>query len=283
VRRESFLERVPRSAFIWTSLLLFFAAFGLVLGPVLALLGVLGLDRGRALSARMAQDGFRGFLAWCGVVSYPRFRGRIPRGGPFVVVSNHASGMDTCCVLAFSPKPLRLVAKYGLWEVPLVGFAVWASGAIFLREERAIGSLDASSVLEEPIRAIRSGISVAFFPEGTRARGRGIRRFRAGAFEVAAATGAPVLPIVIVGTGEFMPAPGVHPLGPYRVTVEILEPRRVEGDLDAFRRSVRDEVAARHAAILAEPFHAPTRADMTTVPTSPEEQESRERSLTSAS
>ena len=283
MRRESFLERLPRSVYIWTSLLLLFAAFALLLGPVFMVLGLCGLDRGRAFSARAAQMGFHGLLAWCGLVSYPRVRGHVPRGGPFVVVSNHASGMDTCCVMAFSPKPLRQVAKYGLWEVPLVGLAVWASGAIFLREERAIGSLDATSVLEEPIRAIRAGTSVAFFPEGTRARGRGIRRFRAGAFEVAAATGVPVLPIVIVGSGEFMPAPGVHPLGPYRVTVEILAPRRVEGDLDTFRRSLRDEVAARYAAILAEPFHAPTRAEMTKVPTSPEALESRERSLTPAS
>jgi len=282
VRRETFLERLPRSVFIWTSLLVLFAAFGLVLGPLLGLLGALGLDRDRKRSADLAQRGFHGFLVWCGLVSYPRVRGRVPRGGPFVVVSNHESGMDTCCVLALSPRPLRLVAKYGLWEVPLVGLAVWASGAIFLREERAIGSLDPTEVLDEPIRAIESGVSVAFFPEGSRARGRGVRRFRRGAFEVAAATGVPVLPIVIVGSGEFMPAPGVHPLGPYRVTVELLEPRRIEGNLDEFRRSLREEVAARHAAILAEPFHAPTRAERMSVPTSPADVESRERSVTAA-
>ncbi|MEZ0227917.1 MAG: lysophospholipid acyltransferase family protein, partial [Planctomycetota bacterium] len=105
-------------------------------------------------------------------------------------------------------------------------------------------------------------------------------RFKKGAFEVAAATGAPVLPLVIVGSGVFMPPGGVVPLGPYRITLEFLPPRRIEGDVDEFRRKLRDEIAARHSAILAEPFHAPTRAEMVNVPTSDPAEESLERTVT---
>jgi len=285
VKREPLLERLPRSVFVWTGLLVLFASFALLAGPPVALAYALGLDRDRRVAARLGQAGFRGFLAWCSWVGLARVRGRVPRARArgFVIVSNHESSLDTCLVLAFAPRPTRLVSKAANRRIPIVGLAAWASGILFLPEERALGAGDgAPSVIGEAVSAIESGVSVAFFAEGSRSRGRGVRRFRKGAFEVAVATGAEVLPAVIVGSGEFMPPGGVVPLGPYRITVELLPPRRIEGDPDAFRRALRAEIAARHAAILAEPFHAPTRRERATMPISPPDVESVARTFTTA-
>jgi 1-acyl-sn-glycerol-3-phosphate acyltransferase len=266
MRRESFSDKLPRSVFVWYSLLFQFTIWAFVVAPCMAVLVALGLDPERRRSAWIAHQGFRAYLAWATLIGVARLRGPVPKGGPFIVVSNHESGLDTCLVLAFAPPPVRLVSKAANRRVPIVGLAAWGSGIIFLPEERG---LEASGLgpLEEARRTLERGVSVAFFVEGSRSRGRGVRRFRRGAFELAAATGVPVLPMVIVGSGEFMPPGGPQPLGPYCITAELLAPRRVEGDVDEFRRSLRAEIAARHAAILAEPFHAPTRSERTIVPT----------------
>lgn len=280
---ESLAERLPRSVYVWLGLLTLFAGFAVFVGPLVALLVALGLDPERRYSTRMGQWGFKGFLTCCACVGLARVRGNVPRSGPFVVVSNHESGVDTCLVLAFSPRPTRLVSKAANRRLPIVGLAAWASGVLFLPEERTLSaSDDAAPIIEEAVRVVRRGVSVAFFPEGSRSRGRGVRRFRKGAFEVAAATGAPVLPMVIVGSGAFMPPGRPGPLGPYRLTVEFLPARRVEGDVDEFRRALRHEVAARHAAILAEPFHAPTRAEIAMIPISEPAAESRARTFTTS-
>jgi 1-acyl-sn-glycerol-3-phosphate acyltransferase len=276
VKPEGLLPRLPRSVFVWVSLLGLFASFAVFAAPVVFVLVALGLDPDRRWTTRVGQAGFRGLLTWCTWIGLARVRGERPRRGTFVVASNHESSLDTCLALAFAPRPTRLVSKAANRRLPIVGPAAWASGVLFLSEEPG-------ALLDEAIRSVQRGVSVAFFAEGSRSRGRGVRRYRKGAFEVAAATGAPVLPVVIVGSGEFMPPGWPGPLGPYRITVEFLPARRVEGDPTAFARALRAEVAARHAAILAEPFHAPTRTERATMPiSSPEGVESLERAETTA-
>jgi 1-acyl-sn-glycerol-3-phosphate acyltransferase len=272
VKPETRWDKLPRTVYVWTGLLVLFVGFAVLFAPWLLLLHALGLDPARKLAARVTAAGFRGFLVWTTWVGVARVRGFEGLEGPFVVAANHESNLDICLVMAYSPRPTRLVAKAALRRVPVVGAAVLGSGSIFTEDDPHLttaGVGDDTPVLDEGIRAIERGCSVAFFPEGTRSRGRGVRRFRKGAFELAAATGAPILPVVIVGSGEFMPAGGVLPLGPFCITVEALSPRRVTGDPDAFRRALRHEIAAAHARILAEPFHAPTRRERSTVPTLP--------------
>jgi 1-acyl-sn-glycerol-3-phosphate acyltransferase len=269
-RRESVLDKLPRSVHVWLGLLALFTTFAFGIGPFLALYQALGGDPDRRLAATITSWGFRGFLNWTLVTGFPRMRGleHVRGAGPFVVVANHESDLDVCLVSAFSPRPTRLVSKAANKRVPLVAQAATAAGCLFAGGEE-------HSFLADATGAVRAGVSVAFFPEGTRSRGRGIRRFHKGAFEVAAETGAPILPLVIVGSGVFMPAGGINLLGPFRVTLEALAPRRIEGDRDEFRRALRSEMAAAHARILAEPFHEPSRRERSTIPAaSPEAVES---------
>ncbi len=292
MKPETFLEKLPRSVYVHLGLLALFAGYAFLFGPFVLLFVLLGFDPERRHTARLGQFGFRGFLTWCVWMTQERVRGHIPKEGSrdsaYVIVSNHESSLDTCLSLAFAPRPARLVSKQSNRRIPIIGLAAWASGILFLPEpaladDREVGTIgDVGATIEEAVRCIERGVSVIFFAEGSRARGKGIRRFKKGAFEVAAATGAPILPMVIVGSGVFMPVGGVVPLGPYRITIEFLAPRRIEGDVDEFRRKLRQEIAARHAEILAEPFHAPTRAEIASVPTSAPAEESLERTVTTS-
>jgi 1-acyl-sn-glycerol-3-phosphate acyltransferase len=251
VIRESALARVPRSLWVWSGLAITFLGFILFWAPQLLLLRALGGDPERTFAAWFAASGLRAFLAWNAGIGRTRVRGarRLRGRGPFVVVSNHESYLDSAILMAHLPLPLRLVSKAEIRAIPVLGAVAEVAGVIFAKR----GDEDdaPASVVADAARAVRGGASVAFFPEGTRSRGRGILRFRKGAFEVARLTGVPVLPVVLVGTGAFMP-PGSWLLGRFDVTLEVLAPRPVEGDDLSFRQGLREEMVRAQGRILAE-------------------------------
>ena len=75
------------------------------------------------------------------------------------------------------------------------------------------------------VDALASGRSLLVFPEGTTADGDAMLPFRNGAFRAAARTGCRVVPIVLRGTREMMPA-GRTLLADVPIPIEILEPIR---------------------------------------------------------
>lgn len=60
-------------------------------------------------------------------------------------------------------------------------------------------------VLERCAALVERGVSVFFFPEGTRSKDGVLKQFKPGAFVVAARNGAPVVPVTIKHTGFLMP------------------------------------------------------------------------------
>jgi 1-acyl-sn-glycerol-3-phosphate acyltransferase len=81
-------------------------------------------------------------------------------------------------------------------------------GAVFVERFDAAGSVEDTGVLEARARA---GEAFVVFPEGTLRRAPGLLPFKLGAFVVAAHTGAPIIPVALVGTrsllrdGEWLP------------------------------------------------------------------------------
>ncbi|MFO0736070.1 MAG: lysophospholipid acyltransferase family protein [Labilithrix sp.] len=119
----------------------------------------------------------------------------------YVVVANHESQADPF-LLSWLPFDMRWVAKEELFKPPLVGWLMTFGGDIPLR--RGQGD-SVRKMLDECERAIRGGISVMLFPEGTRTRDGSLLPFKDGAFSLAIRTGAPVLPVALTGTREMRP------------------------------------------------------------------------------
>ncbi|KAE8700436.1 Cyclic nucleotide gated channel 5 isoform 1 [Hibiscus syriacus] len=89
----------------------------------------------------------------------------------------------------------------------------WASATVapfFKIEYEGLENLPSHDAPAECLKRcmdlIRNGASVFFFPEGTRSKEGKLGDFKKGAFSVAAKTGAPVIPITLIGTGRIMPA-----------------------------------------------------------------------------
>ena len=145
--------------------------------------------------------------------------------GTAVLAANHASYLDVVLLIAALPGQYRFVAKRELLRWPLVGRIIRKAGHLTVERARAPQSVaDAARVTE----ALRSGESVLVFPEGTFVRSPGILPFRLGAFKAAVETGSPVIPIVLRGTREVLPADAYLPR-PGPLTVVVGAPLRPTG------------------------------------------------------
>jgi len=126
------------------------------------------------------------------------------RDGPFVIVANHQSQVDIL-VSFFLPVHFKWLSKRSVFNIPFLGWMMWMCRYIPVRRGDRRSALEC---LNTSMDWIRRGVSVIFFPEGTRSTDGQLQPFKPGAFRVAAATGAPVLPVAIFGTGDCLPKGG---------------------------------------------------------------------------
>lgn len=135
-----------------------------------------------------------------------KFRGRrkvargLPPGG-IIVVSNHASYADGVLLALLCRRmgrSLRLLATAGVFRAPVIGGLATRLG--FIPVER--GSANAADALRPAAEALAAGEAVGIFPEGrtTRNPEQWPERAKTGAVRLALMTGAPIIPIAMVGT-----------------------------------------------------------------------------------
>ncbi|KAF3789223.1 1-acyl-sn-glycerol-3-phosphate acyltransferase 1 [Nymphaea thermarum] len=121
---------------------------------------------------------------------------------PAVYVSNHQSFLDIYTLLTLG-RTFKFISKRGIFLIPVIGWAMFIMGLIQLRRMDNKSQLEC---LKRCIDIVKKGASVFFFPEGTRSKDGRLGPFKKGAFSVAAKTGAPVVPISLMGTGKMMPS-----------------------------------------------------------------------------
>jgi hypothetical protein len=118
-----------------------------------------------------------------------RVAGTVPNG-PAILVANHPGGLDGVLGV-WLDRRIRPVAKQDLWKHPIARLGLQVSRAIPTRS----GALDAA------IEYLTSGGIVWIAPEGRINRTPHLTRARSGAARMALATGAPIVPMAIFGTG----------------------------------------------------------------------------------
>lgn len=162
---------------------------------------------------------------------------RFDHGIDYVMASNHVSLADAPAIVASAPQKVRFVAKKSLFYVPVFGQALWAAGNIAVDRART-GS--ATRRLAEMSRRVGNGISVLFFPEGTRSEDGKLLPFKKGAAVMAIQSQVPVLPIAVAGTHEILPKNTLE-IRPGVIGVAFGSPIAVEG----LGMRDRDELTAR--------------------------------------
>jgi 1-acyl-sn-glycerol-3-phosphate acyltransferase len=158
----------------------------------------------------------------------PRIEGRenVPKDGPVIFASNHLSFIDSIAIPVAAPRPVHFLAKSTYFEGP--GFKGWLSktffesiGAISVRRGAGKAALDALDV-QRQLR--EEGLAVALYPEGTRSTDGRLYKGRTGVAFLALQTGAPVVPVGLIGTDKVMPVGAKMPTLKERITVRFGEP-----------------------------------------------------------
>lgn len=124
------------------------------------------------------------------------------RGQACVYVANHQSFMDilSCSHLL---RPFKWVSKASILKLPLIGWAMRAAKTITIEREDRKSQLQ---TFRDSVEALKNGISLFVFPEGTRSKDGKLLEFKKGPFAMAKKAGVPILPITIRGTGRMMPS-----------------------------------------------------------------------------
>jgi 1-acyl-sn-glycerol-3-phosphate acyltransferase len=151
---------------------------------------------------------------------------RIPRTGPFILVSNHCSNLDPEILgWAIGKRTNRLIhfmAKAEMRSWPVLGWLASQSGVYFVRRGEGDRSAQRFS-----LEALAAGRPIALFPEGTRSRDGHLKAGKSGAAFLAMRSGAPLLPVGISGTHRLFPDRSRMP-HPSRVVVRVGEPFTLE-------------------------------------------------------
>ncbi len=127
----------------------------------------------------------------------------IPTVGPVILAANHTSYLDPLALGYFATKRgrrTRFLTKDELFEKPVMGGILRNAGMISVSR----GTADAAGSLVAAEASLREGRCVAVFPEGTISLDLDPMMGKTGTARLAAATGAPVVPIGMWGLHRIM-------------------------------------------------------------------------------
>jgi 1-acyl-sn-glycerol-3-phosphate acyltransferase len=161
---------------------------------------------------------------------------------PRIYCANHLSYLDPPVLIATLPTGVRVVAKKSLFRVPFLGWGMWLAGDISLdRDDPRV----AARSLAQAAERVRRGQSLLIFPEGGRSPDGAMQPFLSGAFRLAIAAGAPVVPVAISGTRRAL-RPGSLLLRGGEVRITFGEPVPAAGlarrEHDALREQVERSI-----------------------------------------
>lgn len=171
----------------------------LIAGAVLLLLVVAPGFMRRRQTAWVHAWG-RILLALFGVRVEVHGAARRAQPGAALLLFNHVSLLDLMVLATQWDANSTVIYKKEFHRIPVIGLVMRRLGMIAIdREDRdqAVASLAAAAAL---VRERQCKVFMA--PEGTRSRRGGLQEFKLGAFHLAIATRAPVLPVVLRGFSE---------------------------------------------------------------------------------
>ena len=129
---------------------------------------------------------------------------RFPKTGPVIVASNHLSFLDSIIISAMMPRR----AFFETVDIIPVN-----------RSDRS----ESLKALDIALEKLNEGKVFGIYPEGTRSRDGYLYRGKIGVAWLAHMTGAPVVPVGLIGTDRLQ-KPGSNMVYPHRFTIRVGEP-----------------------------------------------------------
>ncbi|GGH57166.1 1-acyl-sn-glycerol-3-phosphate acyltransferase [Rothia aerolata] len=192
------------------------------------------------------------------------FRARVtgletfPAEGPVIVASNHLAFLDSVIISALMPRRVAFLAKAEYVNSPGI------KGKAMKRFFEAIDIIpvnrsdrsESMKALDKALAVLREDRVFGIYPEGTRSRDGYLYRGKIGVAWLAHMTGAPVVPVGLIGTDKLQKQ-GSNMIYPKRFTVRVGEPiyfektgEKMSGKL---RRQTTDRIMNEIAKLSGQP------------------------------
>jgi 1-acyl-sn-glycerol-3-phosphate acyltransferase len=173
---------------------------------------------------------------------YVRGADNLPESGPAIICPNHTSVIDSFLLPSVLPRRITFVGKAEYMDDWKTKHLFPALGMIPI--DRSGG--DASTrALDTAAGILERGELFGIYPEGTRSRDGKLHKGHTGPARLAVRTGAPLVPVGMVGTREIQP-PGArapHPFRPCEIRIgRPIRPRRGQADERLLLRTLTDEL-----------------------------------------
>lgn len=131
----------------------------------------------------------------------------VPRTGPVIIAGNHISFADEIFTPLAARRQVLYFAKAEYFTSPGIGGRIM--GAAF----HALGQVpvargdtrSAAASIEIGVELLTRGAALGIYPEGTRSPDGSLYRFRTGVARLALRSGAPVVPVGLIGTRAVQP------------------------------------------------------------------------------
>jgi 1-acyl-sn-glycerol-3-phosphate acyltransferase len=160
------------------------------------------------LSADSKQIHFRCAVPWSrallrisGVRVHTEGVNQIQATTSYIFIPNHTSFFDIFSLLAYLPVDFKFILKEELMRVPFLSWGMRKAGYISISRS---SPAKARRTLKGAVNMIKKGTSLVIFAEGTRSYDGNLQPLKRGAFQLAMASGAPIVPVAIKGGNEIM-------------------------------------------------------------------------------
>jgi len=129
-------------------------------------------------------------------------REHLPRDGAVILAANHRSFLDSIFLPLVVSRRVTFVAKAEYFDDPKTAWFFRAMGQIPIRRS---GGSASDAALVAATEVLAGGGVFGIYPEGTRTRDGYLHRGKTGVARLALATGAPIVPVGLVGTDDCQP------------------------------------------------------------------------------
>jgi 1-acyl-sn-glycerol-3-phosphate acyltransferase len=144
--------------------------------------------------------------------TYLRGLEHLPREGPAIICPNHVSVIDSFLLPTVLPRRITFVGKSEYLDDWKTKHLFPALGMIPIDRR---GGDAGGRALDAAARVLARGELFGIYPEGTRSRDGKLRKGHTGPARLALRTGAPLVPVGIIGTRDIQP-PGASAPRPFR-------------------------------------------------------------------
>lgn len=158
--------------------------------------------KSRRQAGKYVRGFFKGVLFLSGTKVTVKGAENLPEADvPVLFVSNHRSYFDIIVLQTLVDRPMGFIAKKEFRKVPLFSWYMKDIGCFFLDRKDARAAL---GTIRDATEAMKEGLSIGLYPEGTRNHGDTLLPFKEGGYRIAEKSGAPIVVTTLTNTDRIL-------------------------------------------------------------------------------